>query len=253
MFVSLETPVVYFYSDKETTASLRVDFPEGTMTDWYPQATRPPQPRYRMDQLHGSPAHDHDVATCRRTRIRNRTEPLLRRPRGRCLADFPGRLAARGKLEHEKFLFYRGVGDGRMPVRVKALGNNQFIVLNDGKEAIPAFVFVQIRDGKIRFEKHGQSVAEIDAQGHRTWRRRRPAKAESWPSCFTRLLIEQGLFEKEARAMVKTWQSDWFGQEGRRVLYLVPAAVTEGFLPMKVTPETWRSHWSACSSAGMTC
>jgi hypothetical protein len=51
------------------------------------------------------------------------------------------------------------------------------------------------------------------------------------------LLIEQGLYEKEARAMVKTWKSDWFDAEGTRVLYLVPPAVTESFLPLKVTPK----------------
>jgi len=36
----METPVIYFYSDKERTADVRVQFPLGRLTEWYPQATR---------------------------------------------------------------------------------------------------------------------------------------------------------------------------------------------------------------------
>src|SRR3954471_5547489 len=39
-FVRMETPVIYFYSDKERTADVRVQFPLGRITEWYPQATR---------------------------------------------------------------------------------------------------------------------------------------------------------------------------------------------------------------------
>jgi hypothetical protein len=38
--LSLETPVLYFYSENELTASVRVDFPKGILTEWYPHAVR---------------------------------------------------------------------------------------------------------------------------------------------------------------------------------------------------------------------
>ena len=38
--VSLETPVLYFYADRPLTASVHVEFPKGTLTEWYPQAKR---------------------------------------------------------------------------------------------------------------------------------------------------------------------------------------------------------------------
>src|SRR5262249_54368540 len=41
-FVSLETPVIYFYTDRDRTVSVHVNFPKGVMTDWYPEASRPP-------------------------------------------------------------------------------------------------------------------------------------------------------------------------------------------------------------------
>src|SRR6188508_3367708 len=38
-FVRMETPVIYFYSDQERTVDVRVQFPAGRVTEWYPQAT----------------------------------------------------------------------------------------------------------------------------------------------------------------------------------------------------------------------
>ena len=34
----METPVIYFYSDAELTAQVSVRFPQGRITEWYPQA-----------------------------------------------------------------------------------------------------------------------------------------------------------------------------------------------------------------------
>src|SRR5437667_11414498 len=36
--VRMETPVLYFYSANEMDVSVKVDFPKGTITEWYPQA-----------------------------------------------------------------------------------------------------------------------------------------------------------------------------------------------------------------------
>jgi hypothetical protein len=37
--------------------------------------------------------------------------------------------------------------------------------------------------------------------------------------------------------MVKTWQSSWFGEEGTRLFYVLPAALTDEILPLSVTPS----------------
>src|SRR6266498_205522 len=36
--VRMETPVLYFYSANEMNVDVRVDFPKGRITEWYPQA-----------------------------------------------------------------------------------------------------------------------------------------------------------------------------------------------------------------------
>ena len=33
----METPVIYIYSDEEREVSLKVGFPKGLLTQWYPQ------------------------------------------------------------------------------------------------------------------------------------------------------------------------------------------------------------------------
>ena len=34
----METPVLYFYPDRAMNVSVRVDFPHGRITEWYPSA-----------------------------------------------------------------------------------------------------------------------------------------------------------------------------------------------------------------------
>ena len=36
--VRMETPVIYFYSPREVEANVKVAFPKGLITEWYPQA-----------------------------------------------------------------------------------------------------------------------------------------------------------------------------------------------------------------------
>src|SRR5262249_15266277 len=49
-------------------------------------------------------------------------------------------------------------------------------------------------------------------------------------------LVAQGLYEKEAAAMVKTWSDSWF-EEGLRVFYIVPRRATDEILPITINPR----------------
>jgi hypothetical protein len=50
-------------------------------------------------------------------------------------------------------------------------------------------------------------------------------------------LVSEGLYKKEARAMVDTWKHQWFAEEGSRVFYLLPQAWTDRVLPLEVMPK----------------
>ena len=49
-------------------------------------------------------------------------------------------------------------------------------------------------------------------------------------------LVAAGLYEREARAMVKTWERTWFAEEGTRLLYIVPRKKTDELLSLTVSP-----------------
>jgi len=47
-------------------------------------------------------------------------------------------------------------------------------------------------------------------------------------------LVSEGLYQREAQAMVNTWRDSWFEEDGLRVLYT---------LPREWTDRTLRSRW----------
>ena len=117
--VRMETPVLYFYSQRDTTARVKVQFPTGAMTEWYPKAENK-----ASGFTNGSIAWD-DI------RVQPRSTAQFPMESG------PSRYYAARETDaspltvgdqHEKFLFYRGVG--RLPVPLSAR------VSNDGKVAV---------------------------------------------------------------------------------------------------------------------
>jgi hypothetical protein len=226
VFVSLETPVLYFYTDRAMTASVRVHFPKGRITEWYPQASRPPGDSQTWENIQIAPKV---ALTFPREKGKSRYY-AARETDATPLQVEDGK----GKMEAEKFLFYRGVGDFQMPLTVRALGHGAFTVKNKGKDALAAFVLVHVQDGKVRFTVHDHfsQGAEVEAREPRE-----ESTTEKLGEAMAELLMREGLYEKEARAMVKTWSADWFGEDGTRVLYLVPARLIDELLPLRVTPK----------------
>src|SRR5262249_28411915 len=120
--ISLETPVVYFYSDRPLTASLHVEFPKGTLTEWFPHAARSDN---KLDW------HEFELITGETAKLLNETKKS-RYYAARETDASPLRVTylkeGSTTTEQEKFLFYRGVGDFDMPLVVKAQGDGKFLV-----------------------------------------------------------------------------------------------------------------------------
>ena len=49
-------------------------------------------------------------------------------------------------------------------------------------------------------------------------------------------LVSEGLFPREATAMVNTWKDSWFSEDGLRVLYTLPRPWTDRTLPISIKP-----------------
>jgi hypothetical protein len=228
--ISLETPVIYFYSDKALTASVWVDFPKGILTEWYPQAARTDH-RLLWPEIKVMPKDEtnltEDKKPSRYYAARETDAAVLRVARDK--EDGKG-------AEQEKFLFYRGVGSFDMPLSVKAFGEGKLTVNWSGKAPEGDLILVQVKSGKIHFRQFGlerkEGGARADVQIPEA-----EATTKELGDALAKLLTSKGLFEKEARAMVKTWSSAWFGEEGTRVLYILPGDLTDELLPLRVEPK----------------
>jgi hypothetical protein len=143
----------------------------------------------------------------------------------------------RTQEETERYVFYRGLGRLELPLSVKAYFGPILCVNNRSKHTIPAAFLIEMGPEVGRFEPIGAITGE---QVTRTVLRPQPREKalviRELEGEVTRALIAQGLYEAEAEAMVRTWSSAWFASSGRRVLYLLPRAVTDEVLPLSITP-----------------
>ncbi|HEY0376794.1 MAG TPA: hypothetical protein VGC87_07545 [Pyrinomonadaceae bacterium] len=220
--VRMETPVLYFYSPAELNVSVKVDFPKGKITEWYPQAravstgidwgklkvmpgaalTFPVE----SAESHYYPAREVDAAPVQVCGTNGK----------------PG--------QQEKFLFYRGVGTFDLPLSVKLEGEN-VVLKNLGTEEISHLVIFENRGGRIGYRVCDTFTGEMTHE--------RPALDKSMDALLAELkhvLVAGGLYEREAGAMIKTWRDSWF-EEGLRVFYLLPRRTTDEVLPVTIEPR----------------
>jgi hypothetical protein len=217
--VRMETPVIYFYASQQTDARISVGFP-GFITEWYPQA-HPNQrgiewskvrilPDFRTELPHSLQENHYYAA-------RESDASILE-------------VAGDEKNEYEKFLFYRGVGNFSLPVSVR-LQADQVSITNTAMDKPVHAVLFESRNGQIGFTtlKLGQAERTIDRPmlGRQLTDLRQELKT---------MLLDEGLFEKEADAMLNTWRDSWF-EEGLRLFYIMPSASVETILPLMIEPQ----------------
>jgi hypothetical protein len=245
--VSMETPVLYFYTDRATRASVKVDFPRGWITEWYPFAAGPPitsgrqartpgqNIRWDVKLLPGEPTRfpqekekNHYYDARGTDSVPLQAEIVFPESQG------DGVLRGGTVLQREKFLFYRGVGTFPTPVAVRALGEGKLRIKNTAAGKVGGLVLVTVRNGAVGF----RTLDALNAGQETVATLPRPdAKPADLAKALECELTAAGLYEKEARAMIRTWQSAWFGEEGTRLLYLVPRARTDELLPLAVDPK----------------
>ena len=253
--VRMETPVIYFYSQRERSADVRVLFRGGNLTEWYPQGTRVES---QATPVTGAAPHTrqfliewNDVKILARDTRDMTLAGLIRSKAGDGDHYYIARETdanflrvssplARKRPEHERDLFYRGLGYFQAPLMVRLDADEQQLSLN-AREAEPihgAFL-VCVRQGMMRYQKIdlriANAVAAIDPNTQPFGALDDVRKLAMHD--MARALVNQGLYEKEARAMVNTWQDQWFAEEGTRVLYLLPRAWTDRTLELQVSPR----------------
>jgi hypothetical protein len=147
--------------------------------------------------------------------------------------------SARPGSEHEKFLFYRGAGNFPTPLKVTMPSEHKITVQNTGPEAIDHLFVLGLagRSGKfLELKSLGageKRTMDFDpGQDNQTLDKLQPLLAAQ----MTEALAAEGLYKREASAMVNTWKDSWLAEEGIRVLYTLPRSWTDATLPLKINP-----------------
>ena len=231
--VRMETPVLYFYSPEEKVVDVRVRFPQGIITEWY----RVPRsrPRGSNDDPPKSRARRHDcvesgqgpAARGRRLSCRERRQSLLRGPQDRRVPTRKGSVDG----EREKFLFYRGIGNFPLPLAATVSAEGQVVVSTSNGQPVGDVMLFENTGGTTGYQAL-RSAKQTVTLG-------RPAAPRvptpSVHSALERMLVAQGLYQKEAAAMVDTWRDSWF-EEGLRLFYIVPRPAVDEILPLEINP-----------------
>ena len=234
--VRMETPVVYFYSPRETSVSVKVGFSKGVITEWYPHAG---DVQAASTVLNTSASNRHPDGHISWDSIALRPNSAADFPRdSRTTHYYAAREPSATPLEiktstgtqYEKFLFYRGVSSFRVPLLAHLESDGAVHVENLAGDAIPATILFERRGDKLGYRLNAALQTQASVQPPEL-----TANLDSLSQDLEKLLITQGLFPDEARAMLNTWRDSWF-EEGSRLFYIVPRHFVDGILPLSIQP-----------------
>src|SRR5678816_468271 len=202
----LETPVIYFYSNKEQTVDVTVDFPEGTVTEWYPQQN--PLPRSTVRK--GEPA-----ARWQKLRVLSPETKTPAFPQDGTGSHYYAARetdanavqidAAGANKETDKFVFYRGVGRFEAPLNAKLEGATaeDLRIENRGSEPLTdLFVYEVVKDSARIWEIGALNVgaAQSITLNGKTTREPLAAVRQKLATAMEAALTRAGLYQREASA-----------------------------------------------------
>ena len=269
----METPVLYFYADAPQDMQVAVTFPAGVMTQWYPSARSFAPMLASLSGVIADPVLDPRASlqldVCKQRfadgkEIKNGyldwgnvhvgprsgkaalpDAPLDRFTwsHARAVASNPVRVdTPTGGSEDEQFLFYRGLGNFTMPVRIEAAGARGVAITDlDAAQPVGAVFVLDVGAASAKFAVHGAGLdaahgplaMSLDTAPAQPL----DAYADALAAAMQSELDKTGLYHDEAAAMVATWKRQWFRTPGLRVLYLAPQAWTDAQIPLTLTPK----------------
>ena len=247
-----ETPIVYFYGGRPLRVRVEVGFRDGLWTQWYPQAdfVRPSLvqtgslPRARNGRIGWTidvvppPLASPDLPAAPSDALWNYTREVDAAYVAATDATRQG-----NPREWERFIFYRGLGEAKLPLNVSAVGQ-----AGGGRVACDPAMIERLRHVYLLRVAHnrgayrylpslrcGEWIAAVvpEMDGAAPIDRFADTVADN----FAARLVESGLYAKEARAMVNTWRTSYFTTDGIRVLFVLPQSWTDRFIPMTIDPK----------------
>jgi hypothetical protein len=242
--VKMETPVLYFYSDKQRTVDVNVEFKGGVINQWYPQSVEKRKTKlnlgsetvHSLSQLNFTKNYSDSInwrttilppnSHLSYTNKQNFETPTWINPR------FTDANMLQIGSEREKFIFYRGLARFKQPLKVTAQSDQKITLINKGTEDIGFALVYEYKKGKA----HVWWTGSIGANSQQSVDKAEKDVNKAIHQEFQNGLIKAGLFKKEAAAMLETWRHSYFEKEGLRVFWIVPRKFTDKILPLKLTP-----------------
>jgi hypothetical protein len=226
--VRMETPVLYFYASRETTVRASVEFPHGVISEWYPQARVPIVATVPTMASARASITWNDVKISPGAKRSFLTEPgeshyYAARETDAAPVEVAG--------QTEKFLFYRGLASFPLPLNVKINQQGNVAVNESEDPAIDNFVLFERRGSRF-----GYRVVRTGGGNVVIERPELTGTMESLRQELRGILTAQGLYPREAAAMVETWRDSWF-EEGARLFYVLPKAAVDALLPLRIDPK----------------
>jgi hypothetical protein len=196
----METPVLYFYPKLGMTLSVHVDFPQGWITEWYPQATRV-KPDFSANPLQrerfGNGRLDWDAVEL--VPGENPAFPSSLGPSRYYAARNTDSAPLRIGRQREKFIFYRGMANFSAPLEPAFESSGQLVIRNTASDTIPLAILFENRHGKIGYRlAHGLTRSLTLDPPELT------GNLEALRQEMLNSLVEFGLYKKEALAMLET-------------------------------------------------
>jgi hypothetical protein len=216
--VRMETPVLYFYGSAESSANVKVSFPRGTITEWYPKESQ---------------IRQNNLIEWQNVKISPKAAPEFTVEQGAShyyAARETDASPVQVGSQNEKFLFYRGVGTFPLPLSAQTTPDGRILVKNLGSQPVNGLIVFDNHSGKRRYALVGTLNDEATVN--------LKSLQDNWAGLLMDLeqvLVSQGLYQKEARAMIETWRDSWF-EDGTRLLYIVPRQAVDGILPLEIQP-----------------
>lgn len=233
--VRMETPVIYFYAKQPATLSVKVGFPKGLVTEWYPEASSVPSPLIASASVNGPMPVSPEGGGITWDKVEvlpgsNPKLPVEDRESHYFAARAVDAAPLRVGREQEKLLFYRGVGNFAPTLWARYPGDGKLELRNVGKETIPVVIAFENQNGKLGYRVARDLKGEVSIDP--------PAMDGNITALHKELareLVAAGLYEKEAAAMIETWRDSWF-EAGMRVFYIMPRAQVDSVLPLTIAP-----------------
>ena len=234
--IRMETPVMYLYSPHDVTVSARVSFFKGLITEWYPHADHvQPGGVVRNTSLKQLPA-DGSIAWNEVSVSPNLAGEFPREVKSnhyyaaRETSSSPLRVKTSAGEQQEKFLFYRGVSASPLPLSATLNSDGELVLKSLGEGEIPAAILFERRGERVGYRLTGALADETTLEP--------PVLTGSVNAVYgdlEEILLAQGLYRDEARAMVETWKDSWF-EEGSRLIYIAPRGFIDNVLSLTINP-----------------